>query len=571
MKDSMKKLYGYLKKESVKLIVLIVFTLIMVILTTYLPKLFTSAIDLMKDKEVVEINRVKSILVKGLIIAILAALLKWYTTNLSNKISINIARDLRIQCFKKINSVKIKFLDTTPHGEIVDRIIGEIDQISNGLSLALNQVFAGVFTVIFTIIFMLTINSTISLIIIIITPLSILITKLISKRIESLFIEQNKSKAKLTSFINEMTYNQKDSIAYNRQSKNIKKFNKLNVISMTDQEKAVFYSSIINPTTRLINNLVYALVVFVGAKYCLAGSLSIGGLACLITYIFQYTKPFNEISSVYTEVVSALTCIDRIEELLNEKEQKSNGTEELISTKGKITFENVSFSYTKKPFIEDITININPGEKVALVGPTGCGKTTLINLLMRFYKNKEGSIYIDDKNIKNIKLDSLRTHIGLVTQDPWILNGTIRDNLSLGNPKATDNQILDACKKTEIYSFIKRLPKGLDTEVSNTSVILSEGIKQLISITRVMISNPSILILDEATSSLDSATEQKVQNALELLMKNKTCFIVAHRLSTIISCDKIYVMTKGRIVEHGTHKELIDLNGFYETLYSSQY
>ena len=571
MIESLKKLYRHIQREQNQIIILAIVTLIMVILSVYLPKVFTSAIDLIKDKDNVNIEAVKSILNKSLLVILLISIFKWYTHSLSNDIAVNVAKNIRNQCIKKLNNVNIKFIDNNSNGDITNRIITETDKMSHGLFLTLNQVLAGIFTIIFTIIFMLSINVTISLLIIILTPLSIVVTYFISLKTEMLYNTQNKSEAKLANYISEMTYDQKDSIAYNRQSKNIKQFNKLNSMNMTDQERALFYSSIINPSTRLINNLVYALIVFLGANACLSGSLTIGGLACLITYIFQYTKPFNEISTVYPEIISAITCIERIDEIIDQADQKNSGEEKPGYSKGNIVFEDVAFSYNKKPFIEDINIEIKAGEKVALVGPTGCGKTTLVNLLLRFYKFKEGIITIDGTSIRKMDLVSLRKLFGVVLQDSWILNGSVRENLIVGNTKLTDEEIIEACKKTELYPFIQRLPNGLSTVISNESGLLSEGVKQLISITRVMLSNPNILILDEATSELDSVTEQKVQKALETLMKDKTCFIIAHRLSTITSCDKIFVMSNGRIVEKGTHAELMKLDGFYETLYSSQY
>ena len=487
-------------------------------------------------------------------------------------ISTKIEHHAVLHTLKKLEKVPLKYIDINQHGDIVSRVISDVDQIVDGLLMGFTQIFTGVLTILITLFFMFSINYKIAIIVIVLTPLSLFIAKFISKRTYHLFEKQSEIRGEETAFLNEMVVNQKTVIAYGEEKNNIDKFIKINNRLEEVGIKASFFSAITNPCTRFVNNIVYACVAFAGASFAIAGNLSVGGLTCFLNYANQYTNPFNEISGVLTELQNAFASAKRIFEVIEQEEEKNDGTGNLENVQGKVEFKDVEFGYTEnKMILNGINFVAEPGTKIAIVGPTGCGKTTLINLLMRFYDLNSGKILIDQKDITDVNRTSLRKSFGMVLQDTWIKKGTIRENIKLGKPEATDEDVIQAAKSAMAYNFIKRLPEGFETIVENNDSILSEGERQLISIARVMLLDPPMLILDEATSNIDTRTEQKVQKAFAKLMKGRTSFVVAHRLSTIVSADIILVMKNGEIIEKGKHQELLESGGFYAKLYNSQY
>lgn len=572
MNSTIKKLLTYIKKYKIQILFSFAISAMSVWLSLYIPIIVANAIDYIVGKNQVDFTTVSGLILQIVQIAIVVAILQWMINIINNKITFLVARDLRNDALKKLEKVPLKYIDINQHGDIVSRVISDVDQIVDGLLMGFTQIFTGVLTILITLFFMFSINYKIAIIVIVLTPLSLFIAKFISKRTYHLFEKQSKIRGEETAFLNEMVVNQKTVIAYGEEKNNIDKFIKINNRLEDVGIKASFFSAITNPCTRFVNNIVYACVAFAGASFAIAGNLSVGGLTCFLNYANQYTNPFNEISGVLTELQSAFASAKRIFEVIEQEEEKDDGKGNLENVQGKVELKDVEFGYTENKMILDgINFVAEPGTKIAIVGPTGCGKTTLINLLMRFYDLNSGKILIDQKDITDVNRTSLRKSFGMVLQDTWIKKGTIRENIKLGKPEATDEDVIQAAKSAMAYNFIKRLPEGFETIVENNDSILSEGERQLISIARVMLLDPTMLILDEATSNIDTRTEQKVQKALAKLMKGRTSFVVAHRLSTIVSADIILVMKNGEIIEKGKHQELLESGGFYAKLYNSQY
>lgn len=572
MNSTIKKLLTYIKKYKIQILFSLAISAMSVWLSLYIPIIVANAIDYIVGKNQVDFTTVSGLILQIVQIAIVVAILQWMINIINNKITFLVARDLRNDALKKLEKVPLKYIDINQHGDIVSRVISDVDQIVDGLLMGFTQIFTGVLTILITLFFMFSINYKIAIIVIVLTPLSLFIAKFISKRTYHLFEKQSEIRGEETAFLNEMVVNQKTVIAYGEEKNNIDKFIKINNRLEEVGIKASFFSAITNPCTRFVNNIVYACVAFAGASFAIAGNLSVGGLTCFLNYANQYTNPFNEISGVLTELQNAFASAKRIFEVIEQEEEKNDGTGNLENVQGKVEFKDVEFGYTENKMILDgINFVAEPGTKIAIVGPTGCGKTTLINLLMRFYDLNSGKILIDQKDITDVNRTSLRKSFGMVLQDTWIKKETIRENIKLGKPEATDEDVIQAAKSAMAYNFIKRLPEGFETIVENNDSILSEGERQLISIARVMLLDPPMLILDEATSNIDTRTEQKVQKAFAKLMKGRTSFVVAHRLSTIVSADIILVMKNGEIIEKGKHQELLKSGGFYAKLYNSQY
>jgi len=572
MNSTIRKLLTYIKKYKIQILFSLAISAMSVWLSLYIPIIVANAIDYIVGKNQVDFTTIFGLLLQIVQIAIVVAILQWIINIINNKITFLVARDLRNDALKKLERVPLKYIDSNQHGDIVSRVISDVDQIVDGLLMGFTQIFTGVLTILITLFFMFSINYKMAIIVIVLTPLSLFIAKFISKRTYHLFEKQSKIRGEETAFLNEMVVNQKTVIAYGEEKNNIDKFIKINDRLEDVGIKASFFSAITNPCTRFVNNIVYACVVFAGACFAIAGNLSVGGLTCFLNYANQYTNPFNEISGVLTELQNAFASAKRIFEVIEQEAEKDDEQGALKDVQGKVELKDVEFGYTENKMILDgINFVAEPGTKIAIVGPTGCGKTTLINLLMRFYDLNSGKILIDQKDITDVNRTSLRKSFGMVLQDTWIKKGTIKENIKLGKPEATDEEIIQAAKSAMAYNFIKRLPEGFETIVENNDSILSEGERQLISIARVMLLDPPMLILDEATSNIDTRTEQKVQKAFAKLMKGRTSFVVAHRLSTIVSADIILVMKNGEIIEKGKHQELLESGGFYAKLYNSQY
>ena len=548
-----------------------------VTLTLYLPKLFGSAIDRIVGAGQVEFAPLIKLLITAAIVIGATALVNWVMNIANNRITYNVARDLRNSAVAKLHHLPFSYLDTHTEGETVSRIITDVDQFTDGLLMGFTQLFTGVMTIIGTLVFMLQINWKIALAVVVLTPLSLLLARFIASRTYKMFRLQSAIRGEQTGFTEEMVSNQKIVRAYGREAENMKRFDEINERLRKSSLSATFFSSLVNPTTRVINNIVYAVVAFAGAIAVISGSrggtaaLSVGGLSCMLAYATQYAKPFNEISGVVTELQNAAACAERLFELLDEAEESPDSPAELEGAEGRVELCNVSFSYTPDvPLIEDLSLSAKPGMRIAIVGPTGCGKTTLINLLMRFYDVCGGEILIDGTPINSVTRHSLRKNFGMVLQDTWIRRGTVRENIAVGRPDAPDEEIIAAAKSAHAHSFIRRLPKGYDTVIGPDSG-LSQGQRQLLCIARVMLTLPPMLILDEATSSIDTRTEMKIQDAFSKMMEGRTSFIVAHRLSTVRDADMILVMKDGHIIESGTHTSLLEKNGFYTHLYNSQF
>lgn len=556
---------------------LILFSLILasgiVFLQLVIPFWIGESIDLIIDKNNVAFDTISKNLIKISISILACSLAQFIMTNVNNSLTFNISRDIRNEAINKIEHLPLKYIDTHPFGTILSNVITDVEQLSDGLLLGFSQLFSGVITILGTIGFMFIISWKIALVVIVLSPLSLFVAKFIATKTHSMFLLQSKTRGEQTAFIEEMVNNQKAVQAFSHEDENEASFDEINERLYSCSLKANFYSSITNPSTRFINAIIYAIVCLVGALNVISGSISVGNMSTLLNYANQYTKPFNDISSVITELQNALACSSRIFELINQEEEKDDSNNEVLKDpQGEIDIQHVYFSYQKdKPLIQDFSLKINKGTVVALVGPTGCGKTTLINLLMRFYDVNDGSISIDGNNIQSITRKSLRNSIGMVLQETWLKKGTIRENIILGKEDATDEEIIKACKEAHSYHFIMQMKDGLNTMISEDGGNLSQGQKQLLCITRIMLCKPEILILDEATSSIDTRTEIRIQKAFNRLMENRTSFIVAHRLSTIQNADVILVMKDGNIIEKGSHKELLALNGFYKELYFSQF
>lgn len=573
-KGTLKKVFSYIGKYKYFLILSMFFAAVTVGLTLYAPILVGKAIDYIIGKGNVDFVNMKSILIKVAVIVVSTALVQWLMNVCNNKITYNVSRDLRKKAFEKIEILPFSYIDTHSKGDIVSRVITDVDQLSDGLLMGFTQFFTGVITIIGTLAFMLSVNVFITIVVVVVTPLSFFIARFIAKKTFNMFSLQSKARGEQTAFIDEMISNQKVADAYSMDEENKKRFDKINDDLAKYSLKATFFSSITNPATRFVNSIVYAAVALFGAIMAVKGNITVGILSCFLSYANQYTKPFNEISSVVTELQNAIACAARVFELIEESPELPDKTDatDLENVKGSVEINNLYFSYNPdRELLKDVNINVEPGKTVAIVGPTGCGKTTLINLLMRFYDPNNGTISVDEVNTQDVTRQSLRQNFGMVLQDTWLKSGTIADNIRLGKTDATDDEIIEAAKKAHAHSFIKRLPNGYKTKIGEDGGSLSQGQKQLLCITRLMLCPPPMLILDEATSSIDTRTEIKIQKAFNTLMKNRTTFIVAHRLSTIQNADLILVMNDGNIIEQGTHVSLYAQKGFYYNLYNSQF
>ena len=573
-RGTLSQVLRYLKRYTPALLLSLLLAAASVVLTLYGPILIGDAIDLIIEPDRVFFDEILPLLIRIGIAAAAAALFQWIMNIINNRITYGIVRDLRSETFEKLQSLPISYIDSHAHGEIVSRIITDADQFSDGLLMGFSQLFTGIITILGTLIFMFAINWKIALVVVLITPLSLFAASFISKRTYSMFRKQSQTRGEQTAFINEIIENEKVVRAYGHESEAQETFREINERLESCSRSAVFFSSTVNPVTRFVNGIVYAGVALVGALSVMTDpAFTVGSLSIFLSYANQYTKPFNEISGVVTELQNALACAARLFELMEEPAQipDEDGALVLENANGNVEIDGVDFSYTKeKPLIKDFHLSVRAGQRVAVVGPTGCGKTTLINLLMRFYDVDKGEIRVDGTEIRHITRKSLRQNYGMVLQETWIKTATIRENISIGKPDATDEEIIAAAKASHAHSFIKRLPMGYDTVITDDSG-LSQGQKQLLCIARVMLCLPPMLILDEATSSIDTRTELTIQAAFAKMMAGRTSFIVAHRLSTVREADVILVMKDGHIIEKGNHAELLARNGFYATLYNSQF
>lgn len=573
-KKTLVKVMKYIKKYRMLVVLSLIFAAVTVVTTLYLPILTGNAVDLMVKKGKVDFVGLKPIVRTMLIVLVITGVAQWIMNICNNYITYHVVQDIRKDAMDRIQIVPLKYLDGHAAGDIVSRVIADADQFADGLLMGFTQAFTGVMTIIGTLGFMLWINGWITLVVILVTPLSFFVAGFIAKKSYSMFRLQSKARGEQTALIDEMIGNQRVVQAYGHEKRSLEQFDEINGRLEKYSLKATFFSSITNPATRFVNNLVYAGVGIVGAFFAIHGMLSVGRLSSFLSYANQYTKPFNEISGVITELQNAIACAARVFELMEAEPQEPDSPDAigLTQVKGAVELKNVSFSYVpEQKLIQNFNLSVKPGQRVAIVGPTGCGKTTVINLLMRFYDVNKGVIAVDGTDIRNMTRASLRSNIGMVLQETWLKDGTIRDNIIMGKPDATEEEIIAAAKATHAHSFIKRLPQGYDTVVREDGDNLSQGQKQLLCITRVMLCQPPMLILDEATSSIDTRTEIRIQRAFEKLMKGRTSFIVAHRLSTIKNADIILVMKDGNIIEQGSHESLLAQNGFYANLYNSQF
>ena len=573
-KSTIKKIIPYIKRYMFFVVMSLIFAAGTVGLTLYIPKLTGEAIDLIIDKGFVDFQGIFDILFKIGLFSLIASLMQWFMNYCNNKITYGVVKDIRDAAFVKIEKLPLKYIDTHPHGDTVSRVIADADQFADGLLMGFTQLFSGVITICATVGFMISIDYRIALIVIVLTPISIFVAKFIASKTHDMFKLQSVTRGEQTAFIDEMIGNQKVVQAYGREDETLEQFDEINGRLEKYSLRAVFFSSLTNPSTRFVNNIVYAVITVVGAIIVVGGGISVGDLTCLLNYANQYTKPFNEISGVITELQNSFVCAARVMELIEEEPVTPDSEFAVVleDADGLVSLDNVSFSYVpEKELIKNLNLSVKPGQRIAIVGPTGCGKTTLINLLMRFYDVNSGSIRVNDIDIREMTRRSLRSSIGMVLQETWLKSGTIRENIVMGNPLATEEEVIAAAKAAHAHSFIKRLPNGYDTEIGEDGGNLSQGQKQLLCITRVMLTKPPMLILDEATSSIDTRTEIKIQKAFDALMEGRTSFIVAHRLSTIREADVILVMKDGNIIEQGNHEELMKLGGFYNNLYNSQW
>ena len=569
-----RKVLRYMKKYIPLLVISILLATVTVAMTLYFPILTGNALDLILEEGAVDFIGILEISKKGLIVIAVGAIAQWIMNVCNNRMTYHIVKDIRKDAFEKIEKLPLKYIDGKPHGDIVSRVIADVDTFAEGLLMGFSQFFQGVATIVGTLLFMLSIDFKITVVVVVVTPISLFVASFIAKKTYSMFQLQSKTKGEQTALINEMIENQKVVQAFSQEDEVLERFEEINQRLEKISLNATFFSSLVNPSTRFVNSLVYAAVGIFGALSAVSGGISVGQLACFLTYANQYTKPFNEISGVITELQNALACAARIFELIEEEAEIPDveNAYELEKADGSVSLENVSFSYVaEQKLIEDLNLQVVPGQKVAIVGPTGCGKTTLINLLMRFYDVNSGRILLGEHDVMDITRKSLRKNYGMVLQDTWLKKGTIRENICMGKPDATEEEMIAAAKASHAHSFIKRLPMGYDTVILEDGGNLSQGQKQLLCIARVMLSLPPMLILDEATSSIDTRTEMKIQKAFLTMMEGRTSFIVAHRLSTIRESDVILVMREGKIVEQGTHEELLAKEGFYAELYNSQF
>lgn len=584
-KDKKKKLQGFdkavlkrvlthIKKYRILVILSFVCAMITVASTLYAPILTGDAIDLIAGKGLVDFDGIKDIIYTFLMVTVVTVISQWFMNIINNHITYSVVRDIRIEVFNHMEELPLSYIDSHKHGDIVSRIVSDIDQFADGLLMGFTQLFTGIVTILATLGFMIAVNVPIALVVIVLTPLSLFVASFIAKRTYHLFHQQSETRGEITALVDEMVGQQKIVQAFGYEDDALDRFEEINNRLEKDSMSATFYSSLVNPCTRFVNNLVYAAVGIIGAISAIMTGFTVGQLTCFLSYANQYTKPFNEISNVITELQNAMACAGRVFELLDETPQvpEKENAHVLTDTKGAIEIKDVNFSYVKdKTLITNLNLSVKPGMRVAIVGPTGCGKSTLINLLMRFYDVDTGSISVDGTDIRDMTRDSLRQNYGMVLQETWLKSGTIRENIAYGKPDATDEEIVQAAKLAHSDSFIRRLPQGYDTVIAEDGGNLSQGQKQLLCITRVMLLLPPMLILDEATSSIDTRTEIRIQKAFNRMMQGRTSFIVAHRLSTIREADVILVMKDGNIIEKGNHDQLMAQNGFYTNLYNSQF
>ena len=572
--SNVKKVLSYLKPYRLLLLLSLTFAAATALLTLYLPILIGNAVDLIVDPGQVDFAGIWTLLKKMAVIIILTSIAQWLMNLCNNTVTYRTVRDIRLAAFDRIQILPLKYIDGHSYGDVVSRVINDVDQFADGLLMGFTQLFTGVITILGTFGFMLSINWKITLVVVLLTPISLFVAGFIAKNTFSMFKLQSETRGEQTSLIDEVIGNQKVVQAFGQEDEMLTRFDEINERLKKYSLRAIFFSSITNPSTRFVNNLVYAGVGIVGAIVALGGGISVGQLSSFLSYANQFTKPFNEISGVVTELQNALACAGRVFDLIEETPQVPEDADavELTDIQGEVTLTDVSFSYVpEKPLIEHLNVTAAPGQRVAIVGPTGCGKTTLINLLMRFYDVNDGSIQVDNTDIRHMTRGSLRTGYGMVLQDTWLRAGTIRDNIIMGKPDATEDEIIAAAKAAHAHSFIRRLPNGYDTVITEDGGQLSQGQKQLLCIARVMLCLPPMLILDEATSSIDTRTELKIQEAFGRMMEGRTSFIVAHRLSTIREADIILVMKDGNIIEQGNHQTLLEKDGFYANLYNSQF
>ncbi len=584
-KDKKKKLQGFdkavlkrvlthIKKYRILVILSFVCAMITVASTLYAPILTGDAIDLIVGKGLVDFDGIKDIIYTFLMVTVVTVISQWFMNIINNHITYSVVRDIRIEVFNHMEELPLSYIDSHKHGDIVSRIVSDIDQFADGLLMGFTQLFTGIVTILATLGFMIAVNVPIALVVIVLTPLSLFVASFIAKRTYHLFHQQSETRGEITALVDEMVGQQKIVQAFGYEDDALDRFEEINERLEKDSMSATFYSSIVNPCTRFVNNLVYAAVGIIGAVSVISTGFTVGQITCFLSYANQYTTPFNEISNVITELQNAMACAGRVFELLDETPQvpEKENAYVLTDTKGAIEIKDVNFSYVKdKTLITNLNLSVKPGMRVAIVGPTGCGKSTLINLLMRFYDVDTGAISVDGTDIRDMTRDSLRQNYGMVLQETWLKSGTIRENIAYGKPDATDEEIVQAAKLAHSDSFIRRLPQGYDTVIAEDGGNLSQGQKQLLCITRVMLLLPPMLILDEATSSIDTRTEIRIQKAFNRMMQGRTSFIVAHRLSTIREADVILVMKDGNIIEKGNHEELMAQNGFYKNLYNSQF
>lgn len=573
-KQTLKRILKCIKKYSVLVVFSLICAAVSVVLTLYAPILMGNGVDKIVGAGNVDFDGLKAVLVKLVVVVAITAIAQWLMNIINNRITYMVVNDVRTMAFDKLSRLPLSYVDSHTHGDIVSRIIADVDQFSDGLLMGFTQLFTGVMTIVGTLVFMLSINRIITVVVVVITPVSLFAASFIAKKTYNMFKKQSEIKGELTSIVNEMVENQKVVTAFSMEDRVNDRFNEVNDRLNVAGLKATFFSSTTNPVTRFVNSLVYTGVGIIGAVMAIKGRITVGQLSSFLSYANQYTKPFNEISGVVTELQNAMASAARVFELIDEEAEIADKSDAVVlkDVSGSVKLTDVDFSYDKsKELIKDLNLDVKPGARIAIVGPTGCGKSTVINLLMRFYDVDSGSIAVSGHDIKDVTRHSLRENYGMVLQETWLKSGTIKENIAYGRPDATDEEIIEAAKQSHAHSFIKRLPKGYDTMITEDGGNLSQGQKQLLCITRVMLDLPPMLILDEATSSIDTRTEIRIQRAFNKMMKGRTSFVVAHRLSTIKESDVILVMKDGHIIEQGNHETLLAMNGFYTNLYNSQF